>query len=411
MLEKEKIALFDMVTADLSFSSLIENIQKKIFDNPIMITNTYFKVIAMSTDTDFNDDVWNYAKKYHCCSKESILSFREDSASKRLFSQNKSFLYKTNLGKNIPRILGRIAKNNVVYGYIIIFEINHKLEDIDIQKSNLVCKVLCPLLASKTTNDSIYNSRREYFYLNLLHINENNKLEIENEILQFQWDFKSYFQVLSIICPTDKSHYIYLSNEINKIAQDVTSFIYADQILTVLNFNDENIKNTYIKQIQQLLIDFPVKIGISRTFYDLSELKVYFHQALRARELGVLIHKNEILYPFYQYEYYDMIAHYPSKEWPSLICNEYHLLKTYDTVNHTQLLQTCITYFLTGSKVSKAAQELGIHRNTLLYRLSTIEEIIRKNSSDVKVLDLIYHSHLIDQLMQVRDSSIYDPDS
>ena len=62
MLEKEKIALFDMVTADLSFSSLIENIQKKIFDNPIMITNTYFKVIAMSTDTDFNDDVWNYAK-------------------------------------------------------------------------------------------------------------------------------------------------------------------------------------------------------------------------------------------------------------------------------------------------------------------------------------------------------------
>lgn len=400
MLEQETIELFNLIAENTTLTTFTKQVQQHIFNNPVMITNSYFKVIGMSSDIDFKDAVWDYAKKNHCCSKESILSFHNDKASKYLFSQNQSFLYKTNLGKDIPRILGRIAQNNTVYGYLIVFEVTHKLEELDIQKANLVCKALSILMQNM---DSFTNSRREYFYRQLLKINMKNKLEIENEILQFQWDFKSYFKVLSLIGIDAQSHYIYLCNEINTHSEGITSFVDQNQIIIILNFNTEAQGNNLINNIKTSCKSYNVKIGISRTFYDLSQLKIYFNQATRSRELGTLIQPSQNIYRYSEYEYHDMIMHYNREEWPSLMCREYLSLKYYDKNNNTELLKTCIHYFLCGLKSSKTAQELCIHRNTLMYRLSVIEEIIKTNINDVKILDLIYHSSIIDELSKTHD--------
>lgn len=406
MLEHETVELFNLITQNTNLIEFTNKVQQHIFNNPVMITNSYFKVIGMSSDIEFKDAVWDYAKKNHCCSKESIISFRNDKASKLLFSQNQSFLYKTNLGKNIPRILGRIAQNNTVYGYLIVFEVTHKLEKIDIQKANLVCKALSTIMQNLDDMESVTNSRREYFYRQLLESNIENKLEIENEILQFQWDFKSYFKVLSLIGIDAESHYIYLCNEINTRSEDVTSFVYKNQIILILNFNDETEEYKLINYIKDSCKSYSVKIGISRTFYDLSQLKIYFNQATRSRELGTIIKPDLYIYRYSEYEYHDMIMHYNPDEWSSLMCREYLSLKYYDKNNSTELVKTCIHYYICGLKSSKTAQDLCIHRNTLMYRLSVIEDIIKTNINDIKILDLIYHSHMIDELSLIYNQQI-----
>ena len=92
MLEHETVELFNLITQNTNLIEFTNKVQQHIFNNPVMITNSYFKVIGMSSDIEFKDAVWDYAKKNHCCSKESIISFRNDKASK-LFSHKTNLFY------------------------------------------------------------------------------------------------------------------------------------------------------------------------------------------------------------------------------------------------------------------------------------------------------------------------------
>lgn len=85
--------LFHLMTQGSSMNKTVSILKEHYFHNPVMITNRYFRVIAMNEEIAFDDAVWNYAKQYHCCSKESIEIFQEDDASKKLFHHGASFFY------------------------------------------------------------------------------------------------------------------------------------------------------------------------------------------------------------------------------------------------------------------------------------------------------------------------------
>lgn len=56
-----------------------------------------------------------------------------------------------------------------------------------------------------------------------------------------------------------------------------------------------------------------------------------------------------------------------------------------DEKNHTELYQSLKIYLLCGNNVTTAAKRLHIHRNTLVYRLKQIKEIIDEDMNDYEV--------------------------
>ena len=48
----------------------------------------------------------------------------------------------------------------------------------------------------------------------------------------------------------------------------------------------------------------------------------------------------------------------------------------YDGYNHTNLIETFLTYYQNGFNISKTASAMYIHRNTLQYRLGKISELL-----------------------------------
>lgn len=56
-----------------------------------------------------------------------------------------------------------------------------------------------------------------------------------------------------------------------------------------------------------------------------------------------------------------------------------------DEKNHTELYQSLRSYLLCGNNVTAAAKRLHIHRNTLVYRLKQIKEIIDGDMNDYEV--------------------------
>ena len=86
------------------------------------------------------------------------------------------------------------------------------------------------------------------------------------------------------------------------------------------------------------------------------------------------------------------------------ICSpEIHTLKTYDTLHDTAYMNTLYTYLTNECNVVKTAAALHIHRNTLMYRMNKIHDLISfDESSSIQRLQLhlsllvLKHEELLD---------------
>ena len=62
----------------------------------------------------------------------------------------------------------------------------------------------------------------------------------------------------------------------------------------------------------------------------------------------------------------------------------------YDQTNGAFLMETLLTYYMSGFNVGKTAEALYIHRNSLQYRLKKIEEILEVDLEDsMEYLDIV----------------------
>lgn len=70
----------------------------------------------------------------------------------------------------------------------------------------------------------------------------------------------------------------------------------------------------------------------------------------------------------------------------------------YDRERRSDLLKTLRVYFETGANASEAADRLFLHRNSLLYRLARIEELVGLDLKDSRArlalqLGLLFVEH------------------
>ncbi len=397
-----KDILFELLTKECDLKDFIKVIKEKIFDNPVMITNSFFRVIAMSDDV-FNDAVWNYAQKYHCCSKESIELFQADRASDRLFNDGEPFIYDTNLAYQIPRILSKIQFHHKTYGYLIVFSTHHPFQEQDIQNAKLVCSSLAVLLKNSTKQVTL----DEYFIEELLKNESEHRLYLENEMYQFSWRFKKYFRVLNAALPSrkkDQEYIPYIVAAISQIDTDIYSLVFDKCIIVLCNYDKDEKLNEYLSSIKNIFKQYHICYGKSRSFKSIFQLAEYNKQAFLAREIGKRLGHEKVEYRFADYMYHFLLIGHQHNELSSLICKEYRVLKEYDQKNETEYINTLIVYFLSGVNNTFTSEKLHIHRNSLRHRLERIEDIIHISVLNIELLDQIYHSKMIDDWIQITSS-------
>ncbi|MBQ7433998.1 MAG: PucR family transcriptional regulator ligand-binding domain-containing protein [Lachnospiraceae bacterium] len=70
--------------------------------------------------------------------------------------------------------------------------------------------------------------------------------------------------------------------------------------------------------------------------------------------------------------------------------NKLNKIEEYDHVNGTFLKETILAYYMNGFNTVKTAENLFIHRNSLMYRLRKIEELLEMELTDyMEYLDLV----------------------
>ena len=196
-----------------------------------------------------------------------------------------------------------------------------------------------------------------------------------------------------------------LSFRIREVLKSAYVFPYEYGILAVArNYENDNWQ-VVLDNLSHLNQVLGLVVGVSLEFNSFMNLKHAFTQAKAALNTKVL-HPTKNVYHFTD-NYVDHIVELldVSTSLPSLCHPKIIELYQYSSEKGHEFVYTLLTYLLCGRSLSATAGIMNMHRNTLLYRLERIREIIG-NDFDVQDdnIQLLFLLSCIIVCRKVRDA-------
>jgi len=126
--------------------------------------------------------------------------------------------------------------------------------------------------------------------------------------------------------------------------------------------------------------------GLGRTVKNLQDIPGSFREAQQALEIGRRLFGENRLHSFAQLGIYRLLFHLDGQSELSEFYQETlgPLLKA-DTRGDGSLVETLESFFRCNGNLSETARTMHLHRNSLLYRLGRIEEILGRSLEDAEL--------------------------
>lgn len=374
-------------------------ISSKIFNSPIILTTTSYKVVAMSDNGIFIDDpVWNDAKLYGYCSSSSINLFESEGITKEVQNQDKAFLLDTGLANNIPRVLEKIKVNKKTCAYLGVFQITRKFTDEDLGLIDILCNIISVELEKTPAATKYTNILYESILLELLDHTITNQAILIERLHAAKWKLRSKFKCAIINFGESNETYHqgdYLLENLYRYLPDDKVIIYKQDILILINYDEQKEYHKSINKIESIIKNTGLIAGISQEFESILHLSVYYEYAVKVIQLSKVLGSKKLVYRYEDLTVYDMISEKSQEELGDMIDPFYKILNQYDLEKNSNYCDTLSVYIRNSCNITNAAKELFIHRNTMAHRLEKIQEITNVNLADGRQLMNYYLSECV----------------
>lgn len=380
-----------------------------IFHNPLALSDGNNQVIALSSqyDADDVDTEWKYLKEYGFSSIESVDFLK-------VFSQNID-----NALRNIPQILEpkssriryNIANQKVFWqeelcARLVVIEKDRSLNPGDLQLLRHIADVIAPYLGS--INPAGEQLSYKDVFAELIQDGAANHESIERQIRYNHWDRDGLFRVYAIE-PRDPARSDYTLHLLRRIVLKMLPYTSVNIIKTALVVIVREENDTHRNLVDILTRAWAagrVNIGASLVFRDIYLLPYFYRQAEYAlnrlntsRTAGTFFFadcamESLILETDFKNMYY--ACH------PDVL-----FIHSEDIKEHTEFLKTLAVYLSNERNITHAARDLFIHRNTLIYRLKKIQDMISADLDDSYTRDYINFSIYVVRILA--EKHLFEP--
>lgn len=181
----------------------------------------------------------------------------------------------------------------------------------------------------------------------------------------------------------------------NKWNRKVLYVIQGDSIILMMPIREVRDKHDetaaigedIIKSVQEKLKNLTVSIGIGNKWSELKDLRKSVSQAQKALKIIKICGEKSSLREYRKLGIYRIFFDgNRQSEMKEIYYETLGKLIDYDSKNETNLVKTLEAYLSEGANLGKAAEKLFIHRNTMKYRMSRMEEILECNLRDINTL-------------------------
>ncbi|WP_459478891.1 PucR family transcriptional regulator [Clostridium saccharoperbutylacetonicum] len=373
-------SIFSALIKGHSLKELID-IGTKILGNPIIVTNSAYKVLAMS-NFHIDEPFWEFARTHGYCCQDSINCYKNEGITKKVIESNIPVLFTDGVAKKINIISNKLTMGNQILGYIGVHAINKEFSPSDIDTVKMLSDIFTVAIRTDIYEKAITHTVHEDIIIDLLNGEIPATIILSDRLHNANWSLKKYFCLVKIpLFKSDQSisflDYLYTKLiercAISKIAR------YHESLVLIINYNKQSEYDIELNNIKDILNNNNIKGGISRIFSksEFENLSSYYHQASIAYEIGTLTNKASIcIYPYENVALFHLFSKIKDKDELKIFCHpSYNKLLKHDKLNGTEYCKTIYEYILCANNISAAADKLFIHRNTMAYRLNKISEI------------------------------------
>lgn len=169
--------------------------------------------------------------------------------------------------------------------------------------------------------------------------------------------------------------------------------LYADRAVVLFPLEEPH-QTQRLKQVVRLLHqtlaesapDGEIAAGVGRVAMGLTALRESFREAERALTLPRQVWEDAQIAFFGDVSLYELLLGVNDPALLNGFCAHWLApLTQYDAQHHTDLIPTLHAYFENNGNMARTAHVLNIHRNTLVYRLGRITEIVQLDMDDSNV--------------------------
>ena len=170
----------------------------------------------------------------------------------------------------------------------------------------------------------------------------------------------------------------FMSDRLSAIFPEACIFEYENSIAAFFNLSLSNYDLASVKNsINNFLQDNNMKAGLSNAFSGFDYFRQYYMQAGEALKLGPRLKPYQWLHGFSDVMELFILESCTESLPARMVCEPGLLkLRDYDKKHNQELYRTLYIYLKNNRKSVAAAKELYIHRSTFLYRLDRIKEIM-----------------------------------
>jgi len=389
LIENNYLDLVSMLACGATIGDF-EKFGSKLLNNPIIITNESFVVLAYSHDYDVNDPVWdeiitNQYSSSELVSKTDINQFwdRLENSSTPLFVDEKAFK------DCAKRAVAKMKSGSKSKGYIALIEINRRITSLDLHILKVFAEILSVKINEKDVISKAIGQEKNDFADDLLNGNMSSLSMIKSRAKNLQFKFSQWNAVLCVY--SDKRDR-YIGRELSDISAklkeifDLTIYTFdGTYAFFILSFNKKNVwKKTLNKDLEMFAKRNHLTLTLSLPTDELMMIKDCYTQVRAMNHVLELDLRQEN--SIYSYNYlvpYHMIAKlYESEDRQIYENRTLQTLLDIDSKTGSEYVETLRSYFLNNQNVTQTAKDLFVHRNTVNYRLNKIRELIEDDFDD-----------------------------
>ncbi len=365
-----------------------------ILQNPIVIVDSSFKLLAWTSDKCVKDSYWNELMQDGYPSLSSILALQKANGYKEFIHPT---IVNTENPEDMRKIMTRIQDRNTILGYFSILEVNREFQESDLELVQLIAKIMAKMLLYRNVeNNKCDNDRYEQLLIDILDHKLKSEKQIKERLPYLKWNFADKYCLLTIDL-SDKDNFdtlsCYFKGAVKKLYPSSNMLIYNGHILIIDGIGQNLLQpeESYLEPIRKLLKKSGLYCGLSNCFTNIAQLDMYYKQSLLAIELGSTMGKADAeIHAYSDYARMYMIQ----------ICKKhedlryfYHpailQLQEYDVLKGTHYIETLEAFLRYNKNSYAAAEAIYVHRNTMIYRINKIKEITGLDFEDKELVDLM----------------------
>lgn len=336
---------------DLKFSSIT---LKRLIEQKYMPINTVIKIL--------NSEIWSQAK----FSNTPIL-------------MNMKEFY-------CPFINYRILDHNKLQGFLIVVGLKCHLMPGDLDLIQKIMPYINQLAMNEITSPSYKGNYYEHFFKDVISGNLKTQELIAEQLTPIQWKLQDTFCILiSQLNPHNEDLNQTVFNRIMHI-ENGKPVIFDDFLYCIFKIDSTQKYQQIIQETTQLFNIFKHKAGISEPFTGFHKLSHYAKQAKVALTIGAEMAPEIKLYQYADFKLQHIFKICEQEiDIHTCIHSAITKLEQHDIENDTEYSFTLYQYLRNERKLVDTAKCLNIHRNTLLYRIEKLHNLVDLNLEDPNI--------------------------